>query len=167
MNSAHRPILTNVGIYRSIAEDAYRQMAADMDENVQAAAEGSDVVVKAFDPAQLSFKQAMISVVFTCIWLEAALHLLIVGKLGREAYTNKVDYSGYGAKLALLGCGDEDLLANVERLQQARRELVHEKAHFEFNDAREFTGELRGAQDEAENARAVMLAVEKCFGLGG
>ena len=167
MNSAQRPILTNIGIYRSIVEDAYRQMAADMDENIEGVAEGSDVVVKTFDPAQLSFKQAMISVVFTCIWLEAALHLLIVGKLGREAYTNEVDYSGYRAKLELLDCRDEDLLVNVERLQQTRRELVHEKAHFEFNDAGEFTGELRGAQDEAENARAVTLAVEKWFGLVG
>lgn len=60
---------------------------------------------------------------------------------------------------------DEELLRNVERLQQARRELVHEKAHLEFSDAGGFTGELRGAQDEAENARAVMLVVEKRFGL--
>ena len=165
MNSARRPVLTNVGIYRSIADDAYRQMAADMAENVRPGPEGSDVVIKTFDPEQLSFKQAMISVVFTCIWLEAVLHLLIVGKLGRKAYTRKVDRSGYGAKLSLLGCRDETLLRNVGRLRQARRELVHEKAHLEFNDAGEFTGELRGAQDEAENARAVMLAVERGFGL--
>lgn len=103
MNSAQRPALTNVGIYRSIADCAYRQMAADMAENLRPGSEGSDVVVKTFDPEQLSFKQAMISVVFTCIWLEAALHLLIVGKLGREAYTKKVDRSGYGTKLSLLG----------------------------------------------------------------
>ena len=107
----------------------------------------------------------MISVVFTCIWLEAALHLLIVATLGRDAYTKKVDYSSYADKLTLLGCGDEDLLGDVERLQKARRELVHEKAHFEFNDAGEFTGELRTAQDEAESARAVMLAVGEWFGL--
>ena len=109
----------------------------------------------------LSFKQAMISVIFTCIWLEATLHLRLVGKLGRKGYTNRVDKSRYGAKLTLLGCRDEELLMNVDRLQNARNELVHEKAHFEFNDTGEFTGELRGAQDEAENARTIMLAVEK------
>ncbi len=81
------------------------------------------------------------------------------------AYTNKVDHAGYGDMLTLLGCGDEELLGKVERLQQARRELVHEKAHLEFNDAGEFTGESRTAQDEAENARTVVLAVEKWFGL--
>ena len=165
MNTEQRPLLTNVRIYRSIADDAYRQMSADLDAHVQPAPDGAAAVVKTFDFEQLSFKQAMISVVFTCIWLEAALHLLIVGNLGRDAYTNKVDYSGYGDKLTLLGCGDEELLGNVDRLQQARRELVHEKAHLEFNDAGEFTGELRTAQDEAENARSVMLAVEEWFGL--
>lgn len=165
MISAHWPVLTNVSIYRSIADDAYRQMSTDLDTHVRAVAQGSDVVVKTLDPEQLSFKQAMISVVFTCIWLEATLHLLIVGRYGRKGYTKKVDRYGYGAKLSLLDCRDEELLSNVERLRKARRELVHEKAHSAFNDAGEFTGELRGAQDEAENARAVMLAVEKRFAL--
>ena len=77
----------------------------------------------------------------------------------------KVDQSGYGEKLALLDCQDEELLGNVERLREARRALVHEKAHFEYNDAGELTGELMTAQGEAQNARAVMLAVEKRFGL--
>ena len=165
MNAEQRPLLTNARIYRSIADDAYRQMSADMDTHVRPAPDGAAAVVKTFDPEQLSFKQAMIAVVFTCIWLEAALHLLIVGTLGRDAYTKKVDHAGYRDKLTLLGCGDEELLGNVQRLQQVRRELVHEKAHLEYNDAGEFTGELRTAQDEAENARAVMLAVEEWFGL--
>ena len=165
MNAEYRPTLTNVRVYRSIADDAYKQMWADMDANVRPGREGSDCVVKIFDPEQLSFKQAMISVVFTCVWLEATLHLLIVGNIGRNAYTNKVDHSGYRDKLNLLDCWDEELLRHVDRLQQVRRELVHENAHFEYNDAGEFAGELRIAQDEAENARAVMLTVEKRFGL--
>ena len=61
MNAEHRPLFTNVQIYRSIADDAYRQMSADMDANVRPRPEGSDVVVKTFDPEQLSFKQAMAS----------------------------------------------------------------------------------------------------------
>ena len=167
MNSGQRPVLTNVRIFRSIAEDAYRQMAAGMAEDVRAVQGGAGAVVETFDPEQLSFKQAMISVVFTCVWLEATLHLLIVRNLGREAYTNKVDRSDYAAKLTLLACGDGDLLRNAERLQAARRDLIHEKAHFKFNDEGLFTGEIRTAQDEAENARAVMLSVEGWFGLAG
>ena len=165
MNSAIMPVLTNVRIYRSIADAAHRKMSEDMGANVRPAAERSDVVIKTFDPDQLSFKQAMISVVFTCIWLEATLHLLIVARYGRESYTNRVDRCGYEGKLKLLDCREEEMLKNVEQLRKARRDLVHEKAHLEFNDAGEFTGELRAAQDEAENARAVMLGIEKWFGL--
>ena len=71
----------------------------------------------------------------------------------------------YEGKLNLLDCREEELLKNVEQLRKARRDLVHEKAHLEFNNAGEFTGELRAAQDEAKNARAVMLGIEKWFGL--
>ena len=165
MNAEYRPILTNVRVYRSIADDAYRQMSADMNANIRPRPDGSDGVFKTFDPEQLSFKQAMISIVFTGIWLEAALHLLIVRNRGRNAYTDKVDHYSYRGKLILLDCADEELLRKVDRLQQARRDLVHEKAHREYNDAGEFTGELRTAQDEAENARDVMLAVEQWFDL--
>ncbi len=165
MISAPRLPLTNIDVYRSMADDACRAMSADMDVNVRPGPEKSNVVVKTFDPERSSFKQAMISIVFTCIWLEAALHLLMVGRRGREGYTEKIDHSSYENKLRLLDCGDEELLRKVAQLQCARRELVHEKAHLEFNDAGDFTGKVRTAQDEAENARAVMLAVENRFGL--
>ena len=164
MTSEHKPILTNVGVYRSIADAAYRKVSEDMGENVRPRPDGDPGVIKAFDPEQLSFKQAMISVVFTCIWLEATLHLLIVGKHGRKCF-REVDKVPYETKLHLLGCRNAELLKNAVCLRKARRELVHEKAHFEFNDTGEFTGVLRIAQDEAENARAVMLGVEKWFGL--
>ena len=121
---------------------------------------------KIFDPEQTSFKQAMIATVFTCIWLEATLQLLIVDKFGRNCF-REVDKDPYETKLQLLGCEDEELLKKAVRLRRARRELVHEKAHSEFNDRGEFTGALRTAQEEAANARAVMVGVEKWFGLAG
>ena len=164
MTSEHKPILTNVGVYRSIADAAYRKMSEDMGENVAPKADDSPGVVKIFDPEQTSFKQAMIATVFTCIWLEAALHLLIVDKYGRNCF-REVDKDTYETKLELLGCGDEELLMKVVRLRRVRRELVHEKAHFEFNDRGEFTGALRTTQEEAENARAVMVGVEKWISL--
>ena len=164
MTSGHKPILANVGVYRSIADAAYRRMSEEMGENVGPKADDSTGLVKIFDPEQTSFKQAMIAIVFTCIWLEAALHLLIVDKYGKNCF-REVDKDLYETKLQLLGCGDEELLKKVGRLRGARRELVHEKAHFEFNDKGEFTGVLRTAQKEAENARAVMVGVENWIGL--
>ena len=89
---------------------------------------------------------------------------MIVGKCGRDRF-EQLDRKPYECKLKALECEDEDLLRRVGRLREARRELVHEKAHLQYNDEGEFTGELKMAQDEAENARAVMEGVEHCFGL--
>lgn len=80
--------------------------------------------------------------------------------MGKKRF-KKLDYRRYECKLMALGCEDEDLLGRVGRLQDARRELVHEKAHREFSEEGEFRGELRITQDEAENARAVMEGVER------
>ena len=92
------------------------------------------------------------------------MHLLIVDRYGKNCF-REVDKDPYETKLQLLGCGEEELLKKVGRLRRVRRELVHEKAHFEFNDRGEFTGALRTAQEEAENARAVMVGVENWIGL--
>ena len=162
MTSKHKTILTNVGIYQSIADAAYHNMSGGMGKNVRP--EDSSGAIKTFDPEQTSFKQAMISTVFTCIWLEAILHLLIVDKFGKKWF-KKVDYETYEMKLELLSCRDTVLLENVERLRKVRKEIVHEKSKFEFDDEGKFTGESRTGQDEAENARAVMTGVEKWLSL--
>ena len=160
MASEYKPIFTNVRIFSSIAHTAYKKMSEDMRKSIRPKPDGSPGVIKEFDPTQVSFKEAMISIVFSCIWLEATLHLLIVQNRGRECF-KKVDRSPYEEKLRLLECGDERLLRNVNRLQIARKELVHEKAHFDFSESGEFTGKLMTAQDEAENARAVVVGVKK------
>ena len=141
-------------------------MAEDLDRNVRPNADGGGGAIKRFDPERRSFKQAMISVVFTGIWLEATLHLLIVDRYGKNRF-EELDRRPYERKLEALGCGDEDLRRRVVRLREARRELVHEKAHLEFNEEGEFTGELRTAQEEAEYARLVMEGIERWLCGGG
>ena len=130
MTGGQRPILTNVCTYKAIAEEAYREMAKDLERNVRPNPDGRGGAIKLFDPEQTSFKQAMVSVVFTCIWLEATLHLLIVGRYGKNRF-KELDRHPYEHKLEALGCDDEDLINRVGRLRNARRELVHEKAHLE------------------------------------
>ena len=161
MIAEHVSISTNVHIFRAIADDAYKKMSEDMKGSVRLGPEGNRIID--FDPERKSFKQAMISIVFTCIWLEAILHLLIVKKCGKKKFT-KNDKSSYKHKLDLLDCKDDELLQNVERLRQARKGIVHEKAYCEFDNTGKFTGKLWRAQDEAENARVVMLSVEKWSG---
>ena len=140
-------------------------MAEDMARNVQPIPDGGGRAIKRFDPEQTSFKQAMVSIMFTCIWLEAMLHLLIVRRWGKSRF-EELDWRPYEGKLEALGCNDEDLLRRAVRLRKTRKGLVHEKAHLEFNDEGEFMGELLTAQEEAENARAVMEGVENWFGVG-
>ena len=161
MEAEYKPIFTNVHIFGAIADAAYKRMSEDMDRNVRPMPDGSPGTIKTFDPEQKSFKEAMISVVFSCIWLEALLHLLIVRKFGRKCF-KKVDRRlSYREKLGLLGCGDDRLLEWTEQLQGSRRQLVHEKAHLEYSDEGVFTGEVKTAQDEAENAKRVMIGVRK------
>lgn len=155
---------TNVHIFRSIADEAYRKMSDDMKKNLRTRPEGNPVAIKTIDPERKSFKQAMISIAFSCIWLEAILHLLIVHECGIERF-KKVDRCSYEHKLDLLGCKDTDLLQNVKRLRMARNALIHEKAYLEFEDGDKFTGQLWVAQNEAENAQAVMRGIEEWFEL--
>ena len=166
MTAGPRPILSNVCTYKAIADEAYREMAEELERNVRPNPDGRGGAIKRFAPEQISFKQAMVSIVFTYIWLEATLHLLIVGRCGKNRF-EELDRHPYERKLEALGCGDANLLRRAARLRNARRELVHEKAHLEFNDDGEFTGELMTAQGEAENARAVMEGVERWLGVGG
>ena len=77
MTTGPRPIPTNVCTYKAIADEAYREMAEDAERNERQNPDGRGGTIKWFDPEQKSFKQAMVSVVFTCIWLEATLYLLI------------------------------------------------------------------------------------------
>jgi hypothetical protein len=104
-----------------------------------------------YDPSSTSFKQACITVVFAGIWLEAAAHLAIVRQHGL-AKAKEFDRRSYEDKLQLLGQSDSDILARARRLQAARRELVHEKAHMD-------SGVLRFAQKEADNAYQLLVAL--------
>jgi hypothetical protein len=94
----------------------------------------------------------MIAIVFTGIWLEALLHLLIVRDHGEEKF-REFDRKPYEEKLRLIGIDNISILEVAARFRIARNELVHEKAHFD-------TGETKTAQDEAGNAYHLLLAIE-------
>lgn len=161
MEAERKPIFTNVHIFGAIADEAYERMSEDMAKNVCAMPDGSLGTIKVFDPEQKSFKDALISIVFSCIWLEGLLHFLIVRKFNRKCF-EKVDRRlSYGKKLQLLGCVDEHLLAWTGQLQESRRQIVHEKAHLDYTDEGVFTGEVKSAQDEADNARRVVVRVRE------
>ena len=68
-----------------------------MDAGRRPKEDGSGWIIT-YDPDQTSFKQAMISIVFTAMWFEALMHLLIVQKYGIELF-KKYDRKNYADKL--------------------------------------------------------------------
>jgi len=138
-----------------IADEAYQKMVQLIEAGRRPKPDGSAGWIITYDPDHSSFKQAMISLVFTGIWLEAMLHLLIVRAYGKGQFKD-YDRKLYEDKLRLLGCTDEELINSVYRFRKARNALVHEKAH--FNDE-----EIRFAQKEAENAHVILVSVCERF----
>lgn len=150
-----RLVITNISIYKSIAEEAYQNMVELMDAGRRPKPDGSAGWIITFDPKQTCFKQSMISIVFTGIWLEALMHLLIVRKYGKIKF-KEYDFKSYEEKLELLGCSEQELLERVARFRKTRKSLVHEKAHFD-------DGEIKRAQGEAENAHVMLVTIHKYF----
>jgi hypothetical protein len=145
-------VVTNVSTYKAIAIGAHTEMHEHINSGRRPKDDGSPGWIITFDPEQKSFKQAMISIVFTGMWLEALLHLLIVRDHGEKKF-KEYDFKSYADKLRLLGCSDKPVLDAAEKFRKCRKELVHEKAYLD-------SGEVRRAQDEADNARQLLLAID-------
>lgn len=141
---------TNASTYRAISEDAHASMRELMAAGRRPRGDGGWIIT--CDPTRSSFKQACITIVFAGVWLEASTHLAIVRQHGL-AKAKEFDRRSYEEKLRLVGQSDTPLLARAKRLQGARRELVHEKAHVD-------SGELRFAQEEADNAHELLTALQ-------
>ncbi|ACD89734.1 hypothetical protein Clim_0648 [Chlorobium limicola DSM 245] len=149
-------IITNVEIYKAVANEAYEDMVLLSESGRRLKSDGSAGFIITYDPTHASFKKAMISLVFTGMWLEALMHLLIVRQFG-EAKFKEYDFKSYEEKLKLLGVEDKQLLDRTSRFRVIRKALVHEKAHFD-------DGEMKTAQSEAKNAHQMLQAI--CEALG-
>jgi hypothetical protein len=149
-------VITNISVYKAIAEEAHHKMRELIDAGRRPKPDGSAGWVITYDPSQNSFKQSMIVIVFTGIWLEAMLHLLILQKHGEKKFKEYDRKKTYEEKLQLLGCLDQQVINRVARFRKTRKALVHEKAHFN-------NGEIRRAQDEAENAFEILIALDEHF----
>jgi hypothetical protein len=148
-------IHTNADIYRAIADEAYQKMIQSIETGRKPKPDGTPGWIVTLAPDRTSFKQAMISVVFTAMWFEAMMHLQIVKTYGKDKF-KEYDLKPYKERLKLFGCTDKELLKSASRFQKARKVLVHEKAHFD-------DGEIRWAQKEAENAHALLVSVQRLF----
>jgi hypothetical protein len=148
-------IITNVSVYKAIAISAHAEMHKLTEAGRRPREDGSPGWVITYDPEQKSFKQAMIAIAFTGMWLEAFLHLRIVRDHGLHKFKG-YDFKPYADKLHLLNCSELTIIAAAQRFQKCRKELVHEKA---FCDS----GQIITAQEEADNAAQLLLAIDAWF----
>lgn len=142
-------IHTDVRTFYQIAQESIATMRKDAEGRRQPKPNGEPGFVISFDPQRRGFKASFIATVFSGVFLEAVLHLLIAGRKGTEA-AKKLDRKTYEAKLKALGCRDENILALCKQYADSRREIVHEKAYLDDS--------FRIAQVEAE---AAITLIEK------
>lgn len=148
-------VVTNVSVYKAIAIGAHAEMHKLTEAGRRPKENGSPGWIITYDPEQKSLKQAMIAIAFTGMWLEAFLHLRIVRDHGLQKF-KEYDFKSYDDKLQLLGCTEQSIIEASQRFHKCRKELVHEKA---FCDS----GQISKAQNEADNANQLLLAIDAWF----
>jgi len=148
---------TNFRVFYKIAQEYYAAMNEFLNMYRRPKPNGEPGYILTLDPDQKSFKHAFITIVFSGVFLESILHLLIVKLKGIEAF-KEYDRKIYEDKLQLLGCYDQSILDLCEKYRRARREVVHEKAHLD-NDY------FRAAQKKAEIAIELINKVVAYFKL--
>ena len=135
---------TNFQVFYRIAKESYSAMNEFTNMNRKPKPNGEPGYIITLDPEQKSFKHALITIVFCCMFLDSILHLLIVKQKGLDTF-KEYDWKKYEDKLRLLGCDVQSIFNLCKRLRDARREIVHEKAHINADS-------MRIAQDEADVA---------------
>jgi hypothetical protein len=104
-NNSNSIVHTNINVFYNIAKKAYVAMNEDLNSGREPKPGGEPV------------------------FLESLLHLLIVKRKGLTVFKKYDRSESYEGKLQLLGCNDQSILAKCKHYRNARREVVHEKAH--------------------------------------
>ena len=151
-----RLVISNRRVFLEIAREAF---AESISRRMRRESPGASTLLRR-DPQQRSFKQALIAIAFSGIYLEALLHLEGSRRLGVKNY-EKIDKSRYEDKLRALGFTASDLLADCKRFREARKALEHEKA-FHPRSQRE----IKVAQAEAAHAIAFIERVREVLSAG-
>jgi hypothetical protein len=151
-------VMTNVHVYREIAEAAHYSAAAELRKRRRARDDAESGYVILYDREQQSFKQSLVAIVFAGMYIEARLWLIGCERLGVEQY-RKIDKTPLEDRLAALGVEDAALLAHARAYREMRKELVHEKARPIADEC----SPVRVAQREAASAVALMARVDSAL----
>ena len=139
-------IFTNLQVFYKITKEAYVSMNEDIISGRIPKPGGEPGWIITYDPDQKCFKNALITIVFCGVWLESLLHLLIVDRKSIEIF-KKYDQKSLEDKIQLLGCDDQSIIDLCEHFRKIRREIVHEKAHLDFDKCQMAEKEAKKAMD--------------------
>jgi hypothetical protein len=149
---------TNVSTYFAIASESLKRMEVLQESGRRPKRDGEPGWIISYDPDQKSFKEALITIVFSGIYLEALLHLLIVKTHGLSVFKRYDSKKTDADKLSLLGCTNASIVNACNRFKVVRREIVHEKAHLDSKS-------VRRAQDEAARSFKLIQSINAHFGI--
>ena len=160
MSSSNDPVFhsTTSSVYLMIAREAAENMDKELSKIMRPKPTGEAGFVITFDPERKSFKEALIAIVFSGIYLDAVLHIQIAKKLGLHQ-CKTLDKASYEVKLRKLGCTDESIINDAQRYRLSRREVVHEKSYLNKYSMNIAQDEARLSIDLVERVR-VHLCIE-------
>lgn len=146
--------ISNAATFKAIALEAHKNMCQYFVAGRKPKDNGSDGWTLSYDPKRKSFEQALIVIVFTAMWLSAIIHILIVRYSGVHEFVRLDRKMSLEKGLRMIGYTDEIVLNAVKQLQKCRKALIHEKAYLD-------DGGINIAQEEADNAYRIIMAIEK------
>lgn len=120
-------LLSNIDVYLAIAIEAHASMQAALARAITPKPNGEAGYIMRSEPDRRSFKDAMITIAFTGMYIEALLFIKLQQRFGR-AEALKIDRRPYEQRLQSLGINNADLQNRLMLFRDARRDLVHEKA---------------------------------------
>ena len=152
-------VMSNVDIFWSIAQEAFASLQAELARSRVPKPNREPGYIVRLDPDRREFKDAMITVVFCGMFLDAFLFLALRHRFP-EKEALSADRLPHETRLEMLGITDQALLNRVIDFRNSRKSLVHEKA-VSFDEIG--NGPLYSAPQEAESAIQLMLDVQAQF----
>ncbi|MFN1651958.1 MULTISPECIES: hypothetical protein [Vibrio harveyi group] len=124
MNEKYVP--SNFSVFYQIADEAFSEMLKAEKKYRKPCEDNPERTIISYDPSRTSFKSGMKVIVFSCMALEAILHLMAGDKLSKSKL-HDFDRSNYEQKLSRFNI--LDVADDCKRLSRIRRQLVHEQSH--------------------------------------
>jgi hypothetical protein len=124
-------MITNLGIYLSIAEEALQESESLENAALSPQKIGETRSIK-FVPERRSFKSSLVAIAFAGIYLDALLYIISTQLFGKSKY-KKLEGKPYADRLKFVGVTDPDIIAACTEFRAARNDLVHENA-FEISE---------------------------------